>query len=151
MTGYLLDTNIVSAFAPGKTPISPAMATWFTRQTDRLFLSAVSVIEIEAGIQKLRRAGATLRADDLRVWFGRILNLYGERILPLDITIGRSAGIMTDSARATGVNPGLADIAIAATADVRGLIVLTRNRKHFGPLGIAVLDPFEEPLPLELP
>lgn len=145
MTGYLLDTNIVSAFAPGKKLASPRIAAWFERQADRLFLSVVSVIEIEAGIYKLRRTGASRRADDLWQWFGRILDIYGDRVIPLDTEIGRTAGAMAESVQAAGYSPGLADITIAATADVRRLTVLTRNMRHFAPIGVPVLDPFEQP------
>ena len=68
---------------------------------------------------------------------------YGGEILPRDIGTARSAGIMTDTAKAAGQHPGFADVAIAATAETRGLIVLTRNTKHFRPLGVPALDPFE--------
>ena len=145
MNGYLLDTNIVSAFAPGKELVSPTIASWFGRQTDRLFLSVVSVIEIEAGIRKLWRTGALRRADDLRQWFGRMISVYGDKVIPLDTDIGRIAGALTDRVRAAGHNPALADISIAATADFRGLTVLTRNTRHFAPTGVPVLDPFELP------
>ena len=145
MTGYLLDTNVVSAFAPGKQLASPRIAAWFENQADRLFLSVVSVIEIEAGICKLRRTGARRRADDLWQWFGRILDVYGDRVIPLDTEIGRTAGAMSESVQAAGYSPGLADITIAATADVRRLTVLTRNTRHFAPIGVPVLDPFELP------
>ncbi len=147
MNGYLLDTNIVSAFATGKQLVSPKIASWFERQADRLFLSVVSVIEIEAGIRKLRRTRAYRRADDLRQWFGRILSVYGDRVIPLDTDIGRAAAAMTDGVRAAGYNPTLADIAIAATANVRDLTVLTRNTRRFAPTGVPVLDPFEPPPP----
>ncbi len=147
MTGYLLDTNIISAFAPGNAVISSPATAWFEAQTDRLFLSAVSVIEIEAGIAKLRRSGAARRADGLTAWFDRLLGLYGSKVLALDEAAARVAGATADRARASGRDPGLADVAIAATAAVHGLSVLTRNRKHFAPLGVMHLDPFADMLP----
>ena len=55
MTGWLLDTNILSAFAPGKPAIGPIIAEWFNERSDELFLSAVTAAEIEAGVSKLRR------------------------------------------------------------------------------------------------
>jgi predicted nucleic acid-binding protein len=54
------------------------------------------------------------------------------------------AGKLTGDARAAGLAPGFADIAIAATAVHHGLTILTRNLRHFEPLGIAVIDPFRE-------
>ena len=48
-----------------------------------------------------------------------------------------------DKARAAGQSPGFADIAIAATAGTRNLTILTRNLRHFTPLGVAVMDPYD--------
>ena len=45
--------------------------------------------------------------------------------------------------RAAGQSPGFADIAIAATAGTRNLTILTRNLRHFTPLGVAVMDPYD--------
>ena len=151
MTGYLVDTNVVSAFAPGKPAVRPETAAWFEAQTDRLFLSAIGVIEIEAGIAKLRRSGSARRAADLTIWLDRLLGLYGGKVLAVDVAVARLAGAIADRAKASGHDPGLADIAIAATAEVHRLVVLTRNRRHFDPLGPTVLDPFEDTLPLEPP
>ncbi|HMD64541.1 MAG TPA: PIN domain-containing protein [Stellaceae bacterium] len=64
MTGWLLDTNVLSAFAPGKPAVAPAIAAWFDERTDALFLSAITAAEIEAGIAKLRRTGSGQRADE---------------------------------------------------------------------------------------
>ncbi len=143
----MLDTNVVSAFAPGRAVIPSSLAAWFEAQTDRLFLSSITIIEIEAGIAKLRRNGAVRRADDLTAWFDRLLGYYGSKVLALDDAIARVAGAMTDRACASGRDPGLADVAIAATAAVHGLLVLTRNGKHFAPLGIMHFDPFTDTLP----
>ena len=50
-------------------------------RTRRLFLSAVTVAEIEDGIAKLRREGATRKSEDLKDWFETVLHLYGDRVL----------------------------------------------------------------------
>jgi predicted nucleic acid-binding protein len=142
VTGWLLDTNILSAFAPGKPAIGPAIAEWFDECSDELFLSAVTAAEIEAGISKLRRAGSERRADELRDWFERILGFYADRILPFDLAAARIAGVLSDAAQAGGRHPGFADVAIAAIAKSRELVILTLNLRHFGPLGVATLNPF---------
>ena len=142
MSGWLLDTNLVSAFAPGKPPLTPEQAEWFERRTDELYLSAITAAEIEAGIRKLGRSGAQRRADDLSQWFERVLDLYGERVLPFDLVAARACGALSDTARALGQHPGFADLAIAAIAETRGLTVLTLNLRHFAPLGVAAADPF---------
>jgi predicted nucleic acid-binding protein len=54
----------------------------------------------------------------------------------------RIAGAMADRARGQGRAPGFADVIIGATAQHHGLTVLSRNRRHMEPLGVAVIDPF---------
>ncbi len=56
--------------------------------------------------------------------------------------MARLLGQLSDQARASGQSPGLADLAIAATAASRGYTVLTRNPRHFRGLGVAAHDPF---------
>lgn len=142
MKGWLLDTNVLSAFAPARHPVPPDTAAWFDDRTDALYLSAITAAEIEAGIAKLRRTGSTRRADNLRGWFDRILALYADRVLPFDIAAARVAGALGDAALAVGRHPGFADVATAAIAKSRELVVLTLNRRHFDPLEVEVLDPF---------
>ena len=142
MTGWLLDTNILNAFVPGKPAIGPTIAEWFNEHSDELFLSAVTAAEIEAGISKLRRTGSGRRADGLRDWFERMLSFYADRVLPFDLAAARIAGVLSDAALADGRHPGFADVAIAAIAKSRELVILTLNLRHFDPLGVDTLNPF---------
>jgi predicted nucleic acid-binding protein len=138
---YLVDTNVISAGAPSRIA-SAELVDWMDAHSIALSLSAVTVTEIEDGIAKLRREGATRRSADLAAWWGVVLHLYGERILPLDTATARIAGALSDQARGHGQAPGLADLIIAATAQRHGLTILSRNLKHFAPLGVPVLYPF---------
>ncbi len=140
---YLVDTNVLSAGAPQKTVSHPQLATWMDRNSHLLFLSVVTIAEVESGIEKLRRQKAVDRAQRLAGWLETVLHLYAARILPLDISASRVLGRLSDQARAEGHAPGFADLAIAATAQDRGCTVLTRNLRHFAPIGVAALDPFE--------
>lgn len=142
MSGWLVDTDVLSAFAPGKSPLPAAVADWFRQRTDALFLSTVTAAEIETGITRLRRIGSARRADDLGRWFAQILDLYAARVLPFDLPAARIAGTLNDAAQASGRHPGFPDIAIASIARSRDLVVVTRNRRHFAPLGSATVDPF---------
>lgn len=142
MNGWLLDTDILSAFAPGRRTIPAAAGAWFDERTEALYLSAITTAEVEAGIAKLFRTGAARRADALRAWFDRIVAIHAERVLPFDLAAARIAGALGDAAQAVGRHPGFADVAIAATAKARDLVVVTVNRRHFEPLGIAVFNPF---------
>jgi len=107
-----------------------------------LFLSAVTVAEVSDGIAKASREGAARKAAALSAWLDTLLHLYRERILTFDVSVARIAGSLSDVARAQGQAPGFADIVIAATARHHGLTILTRNVRHFEPLGVPVLDPF---------
>jgi predicted nucleic acid-binding protein len=138
---YLIDTNIISAAAPSR-PVPPALVEWMDAHSGSLFLSAVTVAEIEDGIAKLRREGARRKSADLAAWLETVLHLYGDRVLAFDVAIARIAGAISDRARGLGQAPGFADIVIAATARHHGLTVLSRNPRHLEPLGVTVIDPF---------
>lgn len=139
---YLVDTNVISAGAPSR-PVPPRFVAWMDTHSPQLFLSAVTVAEVEDGIAKLRREGATRKSGHLASWLATVLHLYGERILAFDTKVARIAGCLSDQARAHGQAPGLADIIIAATAKQHGLTILSRNLRHFAPLSVPVLDPFD--------
>jgi len=100
-------------------------------------------MEVEAGVSKLRRLGAVRRAGTLKAWLEGMLDLYQERLLDFDLAAARLAGQLHDAATAAGRYPGFADIAIAAIAKSRGLVLLTLNYRHFHPLGIETLNPLE--------
>jgi toxin FitB len=138
---YLVDTNVLSAAAPSR-PVPSALVEWMDTHSASLFMSAVTVAEIEDGIAKLRREGASRKSADLTAWLDTILHLYGDRILAFDAVTARIAGALSDRARGLGHAPGLADVIIAATAQHRGLIILSRNLRHLEPLGVVVVDPF---------
>jgi len=138
---YLVDTNILSAGAPSR--VAPtALVEWMDAHSRVLFLSAVTIAEIEDGITKARREGATRKATNLAAWLETVLHLYDDRILGFDTPTARLAGAVSDRARARGHAPGFADIIIAATAQRHGLTILSRNLRHFEPLGLAARDPF---------
>ncbi len=137
---------MLSASAPTKAQMRLDLNDWLVRASARLFLSTITLAEIEKGIATARRIGATAKVDRLRLWLATVEHLYGDRLLPFDLAVARKAGPMLDEARGFGM--GFADIAIAATAAAHGLILLTANERHFRPLGIAWLNPLDELPPL---
>ncbi len=140
-SGYLLDTSILSLLAPGRLPAEHPLLGWIREHHEKLYLSAVTVAEIEQGFCKLRRLGASGRAEALKQWLDELLTSSADRVLPFDARAGRIAGERSDRALAAGRHPGFADVAIAATALSHGLLVLTHNGKHFEALGVAFSDP----------
>ena len=144
--GYLLDTSVISELALGRQNHPTRAATdWLTAHDAQLFLPTIAIAELAQGIAKLNRlagSGSAERALKLDFWLSGLIEGFGDRILPLDPAVARLAGQMSDAAIAIGRHPGFADIAIAATAQHHRLTLLTRNLKHFQPLGVACADPF---------
>ena len=139
---YLVDTNVISASAPTKTHSRAELVEWMERNSDRLFLSAVTIAEVEDGIAKARREGAHQKATRFAEWLETLLHLYSARILVLDVRVARLVGQLSDVARGRGHAPGFADLVIAATARSRGYLVLTRNLRHFTIVDVPAHDPF---------
>jgi predicted nucleic acid-binding protein len=142
---YLVDTNIISLAAPGPPKPGSALAEWMERNTDRLYLSVVTVMEIEDGIAKAQRLGAHQKAALLAAWFETVLHLYSDRVLAFDPDAARVAGRLSDRARSRGLSPGFADLTIAATAQRHGMTVLTRNLRHFVSIDVRAVDPIGNP------
>ena len=111
---YLVDTNVLSAGAPARAAHTPGLVAWMEGNSGRLYLSVITVAEVEDGIAKARRERATRKADRLAAWLQTLLHLYGARILPIDLPAARLLGSLSDQARVAGRAPGLADLAIAA-------------------------------------
>jgi hypothetical protein len=140
--GYLLDTSVLSILAPGRESFVPTpLGEWLQTHHEQLYLPCVAVAEMAQGIGKLRRAGGVERAERLDHWLDGLINVYSDRILPLDAQAARLAGDISDAAIARGRHPGFADAAIAALAQNAGMLLLTCNLKHFEPLGVVCVDP----------
>lgn len=149
MPGYLLDTNALSMLAPaavaqraaGSDGTAAAFRGWIRQHDDALFLSVITLAEIQAGISRLERRGATKRAADLSRWLSAVLELYRSRTLPLAADVALETGRMLDRAIAAGSALGFEDAAIAATAAINDLTVVTANERHFKHFGVALLPP----------
>lgn len=142
---YLLDTNVISALAPSRSDRPQVLVDWLDRKSDELFLSVVTATEVHDGIAKAGRAGATRKASTLTAWWDQVEARFADRLLSFDLKAATLAGRLSDRARAAGLSPGFADIAIAATAGAHGHALLTRNLKDFRALGIIASDPFATP------
>jgi|SRR5271166_3904186 len=132
---YLLDTDVLSELRR-RTRNRNAVAWISNVSAADLFLSAVTIGEIELGIARQRVLNPSF-AQDLADWLDVTLRAYGERILPLTVGIARRWGRL-----AAQLGNKQLDLAIAATALEHGLTVVTRNVSDFEPTGVAVLNPF---------
>lgn len=145
MSGFLLDTNVISMLAPSRAEASADFLDWLDRMDSdgRIFLSVVSIHEIEKGVALLDQKGATTKAESLKAWLGGLIATYDDKIIGFDAQAAALGGQLEAKALAAGHDPGMADAVIAGIAVAHELIVVTRNTKHFLPFGIAVLSPDE--------
>ncbi|MDF1607822.1 type II toxin-antitoxin system VapC family toxin [Hoeflea sp. YIM 152468] len=140
MNGYLLDTNVISLLAPGRTRVPDGFASW-AEECDRLgqlYLSCVSIHELEKGVRLLERRGATRKARPLANWLRALVMQHADVILAVDGEVAQISGELEAKAVSLGFNSGASDAMIAGTAHHHGLVLVTRNVKHFEPFGIAV-------------
>ncbi len=137
---YLLDTNIVSMLDPKRREHAPGLLEWLERNGASLFLSVMTIAEMDAGVLKLRRDGKNQRADQIAGLVTAILSDFGDRVLTMDVETARHVARLGETAYQQPV--ALPDLIIAATAVRHGLIVLTRNMSEFSRLGVAAQDPF---------
>lgn len=145
MTGFLLDTNAVSMFSPSKAGTSSAFAGWIDAQErlETIYLSAVTIHEIEKGVRLLEARGAISKAALIELFLQGLIAGYGDRILPVDAETARESGRLEASALSAGHSSRMADAMIAGAASLHGLTVITRNLKHFLPFGVAARSPDE--------
>lgn len=141
MSGYLLDTDVLSLLSPGRPDVPEGFEAW-AKALERLgliYLSAVSIHEIEKGIRRLEAKGNVHKARALEAWLQPLVTRLGNFILPVDAEVARVSGGLEAKAIAEGANPGASDAMIAGTAAFHGLIVVTRNLRHFRAFGIEVM------------
>ncbi len=131
--------------SPARAEASAEFLAWLERMDgeNRLFLSVVTIQEIEKGIALLDRKGATAKAAGLRLWLSGLIAAYDDSILGLDLPAAAIAGQLEAKAITAGHDPGMADAAIAGIAKAHDLVIVTRNTKHFLPFEIAVITPDE--------
>lgn len=145
MSGFLLDTDVISLLSPSRTEATAPFLGWLQRMDEegRIFLSVVSVHEIEKGIVMLEQKTAVARATALRSWITGLTAAFAERILGLDADTAVASGRLEALATSQGVNAGMADAMIAGIAQVHELTVVTGNAKHFRHFGVPVLMPVD--------
>ena len=137
---YLLDTNIVSMLDPKRHWHAADLIGWLQRNGSSLFLSVMTITEMDNGVLKLRRDGKADRANEIAALVTAILTDFSDRVLAMDLETARHVARLSELTHQNTV--ALPDLIIAATAARHGLIVLTRNMHDFGRLGVPARDPF---------
>lgn len=139
---YLLDTNVVSELRKVAEDKADARVAAWQSGLDELacFLSVITLQELTMGVLRIQRRDAAQGAI-LRAWLEqRVTPAFSGRILPVDQAVAvRCAQLHVPDPRPAH------DALIAATALVHGLTVVTRNTADFAPMGVAVVDPWQDP------
>ena len=131
---YPIDANVVSEHRRPKP--DPAVVAWIRNvPSDALYLSAVTIGEIQAGIE-LARQQDVAKAEEIEAWLERVLSTYDT--LALDAASFRVWARLMHRRSDTLMQ----DAMIAACATVNRLVVVTRNVRNFGQFGVRTLNPF---------
>jgi toxin FitB len=136
----LLDTNVVSE--PLRQTPERQVIEWLDAQPmETLFLSAITVAELRAGVALLpagrRRSGLQENLEK------RVLPLFAGRVLPFDLACTQAYAALMAEARTAGLAIATADGYIAAIAVANGFAVATRDTAPFEAAGAAVIDPWQ--------
>lgn len=134
---FLVDTDVISEL--GKQDRSdPKVRAWFaTVADDDLYLSVLVVGEIQQGIERARSRDSD-KAEALEKWLSQVKNSFGPRILPVTVSVAEEWG------RLNGIRPlPTVDSLLAATANVNGLTLVTRNVADIAHTGVSYLNPFQ--------
>jgi predicted nucleic acid-binding protein len=141
VTGFLLDTNVLSEFKRRGDP-DPHVAGWLrATNPDLLWASVLSFGEIRKGIERLAPGK---RRSELEQWLNRDLDQwFEERLLPITKAIAECWGVLNARALDRGRPLPSIDGLIAATALEHDLTVVTRNVKDFADLSAETFNPWQ--------
>ena len=137
---FLLDTNVVSDST--KRVSHPAVTSWLEAQPrESLFVSTISLAEASYGIERLAPGR---KADELWLWRETLILDFGERLLPVSVEIAMVHGQIRRAAENARRTIPIMDAFLAATAEVHGLTLVTRNVRDFEAWGGPVFNPWSD-------
>jgi predicted nucleic acid-binding protein len=141
MSGFLLDTNVLSEFNRRGDP-NPLVKQWLEAvDTGSLYASVLTLAEIRFGVELLP---PSKRRTQLEEWLDRDLPAwFDSRVLPVDRSIADRWGVLRAQAQIKGRPLSVVDGLLAATALQHGLTIVSRNVGDFAVVGLAAINPWE--------
>lgn len=139
MTGWLLDTNVLSELRRARP--EPRVVRFVAAQPlERLFVSAVTLAELRFGIELLPDAG---RRAELGDWLThKVRPMFAQRVLPVSEDILLKWRLLVEEGRKVGHTFSQPDLFIAATALQHDLTVVTRDTSDYAKARVALLNPW---------
>lgn len=139
MTGYLLDTNVISELRKPR-PEPRVLAFVAAQPLEALHISSVTLAEIRFGIE---RVPDPARRAELNAWLThQVRPMFEQRVLPVSEDVMLVWRLLVDAGRKAGHTFSQPDLIIAATAAHHGLTVVTRDVSEFEHANVAVLNPW---------
>ena len=140
MSGYLLDTNVISELTKLR-PESKVVSWFHATSEELLYLSVFTIGEIRKGIDSLPRSN---KRALLESWLANALVLrFAGRILEVNLDIAERWGLISAQAKIAGAPLAVIDGLMAATALHYNLTLVTRNTKDVRVAGIDTLNPWQ--------
>ena len=136
---YLLDTNIISEIV-SKQP-NKKVLNFLEENKDNLYLSVITIGEINAGIEKLEQSKRKVK---LKLWLQSLLQKFEDKILNIDIYIMLLWGEISMKLQKNGISISIMDCLIASCAIKENMILVTRNEKDFRDIeNLIIINPFK--------
>lgn len=136
---FILDTNVISELRKAKSgKADPKVVAWAAAiNTDELFLSAITILELEMGVLQVERRDS-LQGNLLRSWLdNQVLTAFDGKILVIDAAVAQRCARLHVPDRSSE-----RDALIAATALVHGMTIVTRNATDFATSGVDLINPW---------
>ena len=144
MTGWLLDTNVLSELRRPK-PDRKVVAFIAAQPLELLYVSAVTLAEVRFGIEVV--ADATKRTERNHWLAHKVRPMFEQRVLPVTEEIMFKWRLLVEDGRKVGYTFSQPDLIIAATALHHGLTVVTRNVSDYEQVRTRVFNPWVDSLP----
>jgi toxin FitB len=136
---YLLDTNVVSEWVRPRP--NAGVVSWLSQtDEDLIFLSVCTLAELRFGVARMPQGRRRRQLDD---WLSNEIPMrFDGRIIGVDVAVADAWGVIHARGKAVGRSIDVMDGLIAATAEVHGMTVVTRDVEDFKAAGTPLLNPW---------